>query len=99
MGRYFENFIFIRNDRYDVGKPHPNSLKPHPNPLQAPSKSSPSREDLWDFQSLGEGLQDFQSLREEILFFKNKNGKVDKILIYNYIICKVIKNGYHFKNY
>jgi hypothetical protein len=44
MGRFFENFIFTRNDRYDVGKPHPNSLP----------------------------------LGEEILFFKNKNGKVDK---------------------
>lgn len=61
MGRFFEKFIFTRNDRYDVGKPHPNSLKLHPNPLL-----------------IGEGLQDFQSLREEILFFKNKNGKVDK---------------------
>ena len=32
-----------------------DSSEPHPDPLQTPSKSSPDRDDLWDFQSLGEG--------------------------------------------
>ena len=42
------NDLYVVNNKAHVKEPHPT-------PLQTPSKSSPDRDDLWDFQSLGEG--------------------------------------------